>query len=104
MGRTIMKTINVNGQECIGCHVFTKVIDGNHVPFREKKVFTLVTASNDLMEVSPTLFNSVVVGSGIRKYSGTLETGGGRHTFYGVDLADALNNLDLEYSEYLGII
>jgi hypothetical protein len=99
-----MKTISLQGHEIIGCHVFTKVIDGNHVPFSTKKVYTLVTTNGDLLEASPTMFKDVVVGTGIRQYSGTLETGGGRHNFYGTDLADALDYLDTEYKEYLGVI
>jgi hypothetical protein len=84
-----MKTIQFNNQTIIGVHVLTRVTDGNHVPFSEKKFITLFDESLKEIEISEWDYESSIVGSGVRKYSATIERGGGRHNFYGTDLEEA---------------
>lgn len=95
-----MKTIQYAGKNIIGVHVLTRVIDGNHVPYTAKKFVTLFDENLNQIEVSEWDYETKIVGSGIRKYSGTVERGGGRHSFYGVDDSEAKKYLAEEMGKY----
>jgi hypothetical protein len=98
-----MKTINFIGQTIIGVHILTRVTEGNHVPSTTKKFIKLFTDTLQEIYISESQYESEIVGSGIRLYRGTVERGGGRHAFYGVDDTRARQCLREEYSNYMTI-
>ena len=97
-----MQTIQFKGQTIVGVHVLTRVTDGNHVPYAEKQFFTLFNTELNSIEISKLTYESAIVGSGIRKYSGTVTRGGGRHSFYGTDVSEARKYLadEIEQMRY----
>lgn len=88
-----MKSIKFNGQKIIGVHLLTRVTDGNHVPYSVKKTITLFDENLNPIEISEWDYETKIVGSGIRKYTGTVERGGGRHSFYGIDIDEAKQHI-----------
>jgi hypothetical protein len=88
-----MKSITFNGQTVVAVHILNTVIDGNHVPFSEKRTITLFTKNAEPFRISEEEYEAHIVGSGIPKYTGTLEKGGGRHQFYGWDVNDVEEGL-----------
>jgi hypothetical protein len=73
----------------LGVHIFTRTVDGNHVPFSEKKIITVFDENFARTEISQQEYDRLIKGTGIRKLTGYLETGGGRHSFYGLDVDEA---------------
>jgi hypothetical protein len=73
----------------IGVHVLTKTVDGNHLPFTTRKTITVFDEDFTRTEISQEEYDSHIKGSGIRKLTGYLETGGGRHQFFGLDVNEA---------------
>jgi hypothetical protein len=86
---SILNKIQFKDQTIIGVHILTQVTDGNHVPYREKKTITLLTEKLDELPITEFDYDNEIVGSGIRKFTGTVERGGGRHCFYGIDIEQA---------------
>lgn len=96
-----MKTIQLNDKTIIGVHILSVVTDGNHVPYTVKKTYTIIDDGFNTFEINEFDYESQVVGSGIRKLTGTVERGGGRMSFYGIDLNKALDLLQTELNSSL---
>jgi hypothetical protein len=89
-----MKTITYQNHRIIGVHILTRTVDGNPtVPYSVKQYPTLITSNYQTISVSACEYERFVVGSGIAKFTGSVLTGGGRHAFYGIDLAEAVDHL-----------
>jgi len=85
----MMKSIKYQGKTIIAVFCFLKTWEGNHIKSKRELSVTLIADDTSEIEISEDEYNKVVKGSGIRRFSGQLATGGGRHSFTGASLHHA---------------